>query len=269
MFFGTPHNGTEKANWLMPRPAQDPSRDIAQALEYSELLHAVEKDSETLQTITDQFTPLMKQFHIFFFWEELRSGPPDRKRFVVEEASAAPIIYNTERSGIHANHAQMIQFSTTHSSSYRTVIEALERYCRDAPLVIGPRQQQAAAALARARSYEAQELVGSALEIPGINQPFQYQLGTSERGSNTHFEKSGKLLNKHFKIPQPVSAKLTGREEMAQLVEKVLFPYKDTVQFRQQRRFVIYGVGGSGKTQFCCKFAQDHREKYYTCNPST
>lgn len=36
----------------------------------SQLLNALQAGSETLQNITDQFAPLMKQFHIFFFWEQ-------------------------------------------------------------------------------------------------------------------------------------------------------------------------------------------------------
>lgn len=30
----------------------------------------------------------------------------------------------------------------------------------------------------------------------------------------------------------------------------------------QQRKFVLYGLGGSGKSQLCLKFAEDHRERY-------
>ena len=30
----------------------------------------------------------------------------------------------------------------------------------------------------------------------------------------------------------------------------------------QQKRFVIHGLGGSGKTQLYLKFAEDHREEY-------
>ncbi|KAI9866891.1 MAG: hypothetical protein M1813_000833 [Trichoglossum hirsutum] len=30
-----------------------------------------------------------------------------------------------------------------------------------------------------------------------------------------------------------------------------------------QKRFVLYGLGGSGKTQVCLKFAQDYREKFW------
>jgi hypothetical protein len=32
----------------------------------------------------------------------------------------------------------------------------------------------------------------------------------------------------------------------------------------QQTRFVLHGLGGSGKTQLCLKFAKEHREKYVT-----
>ena len=36
----------------------------------SQLLDALKEGSETLQNITDMFVPLMKQFNIFFFWEQ-------------------------------------------------------------------------------------------------------------------------------------------------------------------------------------------------------
>ena len=67
--------------------------------------------AETLETITDQFAPLMKQFHNFFFWEEIPTSFGHRSGFVVEESSAAPILDNTERSGIGATHSSMIKFS--------------------------------------------------------------------------------------------------------------------------------------------------------------
>ncbi|MCJ1244074.1 hypothetical protein MMC30_001271 [Trapelia coarctata] len=50
---------------------------------------------------------------------------------------------------------------------------------------------------------------------------------------------------------------------MAELVESSLLTQESTEWSHQQRRFIIYGIGGSGKTQFCCKFAQDHRERFW------
>lgn len=35
-----------------------------------QLLNALRAGSETLQNITDQFAPLMKNLRVFFFWEQ-------------------------------------------------------------------------------------------------------------------------------------------------------------------------------------------------------
>ncbi|KAL2845384.1 tetratricopeptide repeat domain-containing protein [Aspergillus pseudodeflectus] len=59
------------------------------------------------------------------------------------------------------------------------------------------------------------------------------------------------IFNKHFYIPQNVMSYYTGREKQLSELEQML------------DRFVIHGLGGSGKTQFCCKFAQDNREHYW------
>lgn len=35
-----------------------------------QLLEALKEGSETLQNVTDMFAPLMKNFRIYFFWEQ-------------------------------------------------------------------------------------------------------------------------------------------------------------------------------------------------------
>ena len=40
----------------------------------TQLIDALQAGSETLQNITDQFAPLMKQFRIYFFWEQEKTG---------------------------------------------------------------------------------------------------------------------------------------------------------------------------------------------------
>ena len=112
--------------------------DVDQSHNKSQLLSVVEEDSEALQMISDHSAPLMKQFHIFF-WEQVPTYFGNRTGFVVEESSAAPITNNTERSGIPATHAEMAKFPGSNNSSFGTVIEALTRYCRDAPPVIARR----------------------------------------------------------------------------------------------------------------------------------
>ncbi|OQE24853.1 hypothetical protein PENFLA_c009G08522 [Penicillium flavigenum] len=70
-------------------------------------------------------------------------------------------------------------------------------------------------------------------------------------------------FNKHFDMPQTVSSYYTGRQKQLDVLKSTL----DVVNSREpqdhQKRFVIYGLGGSGKTQFCCKFAQDNREHFW------
>ncbi|KAH0537361.1 hypothetical protein FGG08_005840 [Glutinoglossum americanum] len=71
IFLGTPHNGSSKAN--LARIGQRMIKALVppRVLDTEgQLLDALQEDSETLQNITDQFTPLMKQFHIYFFWEQ-------------------------------------------------------------------------------------------------------------------------------------------------------------------------------------------------------
>ena len=144
----------------------------------------------------------------------------------------------------------MIRFSGSNTSSYRTVLEALARYCRTAPPIISRRWGKAIEMLARARSDEAFELSGVAFDIHNDNQLFEYGQRHSIRPRN-----------RHFHIPQAVSSIFTGREDISRTVGHSLFAEDIDQSPRQQRRFIIHGIGGSGKSQFCSKFAQDHRER--------
>lgn len=249
LFFGTPHLGLDQEDLTATSSCQA-KPILGSKYQESQLLSAMGRDSETLQSITEQFAPLMKQFHIFFFWEELPSDLAGGPGYLVAESSAAPIVDNTERAGIPANHVQMVRFCDARSSSYRTIIEALARYSRDAPMVISRRWQQAMDALARARSNEAFELANVAFDVHNNGRPYHYER-----------KLSGKSRNKFFFIPQVVSSIFTGREDAASIVAESLLVAEGSTVSRQQRRFVIHGIGGSGKTQFCSKFAQDHRER--------
>lgn len=71
--------------------------------------------------------------------------------------------------------------------------------------------------------------------------------------------------NKHFDIPQPVSSIFTGRGAMLKDLKKILIT-PPGVRDSQQRRFVICGIAGSGKTQFCSKFAEDNRDRFVNLN---
>lgn len=245
LFLGTPHNGIENMSWQLMVHATSGAANAP-----TELQTAMTKNSETLQNITDQFAPLAKRFHIYFFWEGLQTRVGSSTGFVVSEDSAAPIWDNTERSGIHAAYSQMCKFENTESPGYKIVLSAMQRYAREAPNIIEKRWDEARKFLAKQRSDEAAELLGSGTQCN--NHPFSYQNEDQTRPKN-----------KHFRIPHSVSAIFTGRNDITQdLQEKILASTAHDAP-RQQNRFVCYGLGGSGKTQFCLKFIHDNRDRFW------
>lgn len=133
----------------------------------SSLINALEKESETLQNITDQFAPLMSNFRIFFFWEQEKTDLTYTKDYIVDEASAAPILDNTERSGIAADHRGMCKFEKSTDQGFRTVVAALRRYKQEAPEVIRERTIRTSAALSDRRWHEAKELVKGTQGLSG------------------------------------------------------------------------------------------------------
>ncbi|KAF2666145.1 hypothetical protein BT63DRAFT_51060 [Microthyrium microscopicum] len=70
-------------------------------------------------------------------------------------------------------------------------------------------------------------------------------------------------LNAHFMIPQTVSGSYRGRKVFLETLKREYMTPGTPGTLPQQKRFVIYGLGGSGKTQFCCKFAQDNKQDFW------
>lgn len=127
----------------------------------SALVTALEKESEVLQNITDQFAPLMPSFRIFFFWEQEKTDLEYKRDYIVDEASAAPILDDTERCGVAADHQGMCKFCSPAEQGYRTTIAALRRYARDAPGVVGRRSRRAVDVRREGKMREAAELLGT------------------------------------------------------------------------------------------------------------
>ncbi|MDI1487217.1 MAG: hypothetical protein OHK93_006486 [Ramalina farinacea] len=130
------------------------------------LLRALEQDSEVLQEITDNFAPLMRRFHMYFFWEQERTDLKYTRDYIVEETSAAPILDNTERSGIAAGHREMCKFGTKDAAGFRTVVAALKRYESEAPTVIEARVVKTRDALRAGSRDEASELINRTYHQP-------------------------------------------------------------------------------------------------------
>ena len=72
--------------------------------------------------------------------------------------------------------------------------------------------------------------------------------------------------NQHYEIPRNPSSVFTGRQAILDRLEESCLPSTSSDSSRepvitQQKRFVIHGLGGCGKTQLCLKFAEMYQEK--------
>ena len=88
LFLGTPHTGSSKASLAST------GRKMIDALVPSkiwdtegQLLNALQEGSETLQNITDMFAPLMKNFRIYFFWEQEKTDFGTTNDYVSDRSS--------------------------------------------------------------------------------------------------------------------------------------------------------------------------------------
>jgi len=110
----------------------------------------------------------MSNFRIFFFWEQEKTDLKYTKDYIVEETSAAPILDNTERCGIAADHCGMCKFAKNSSQGFRTAISALRRYSQEAPQVISSRWVKAEQMLRETRRYEAMEMLIGIQPLPDL-----------------------------------------------------------------------------------------------------
>ena len=236
MFLGTPHNGVSKESLLLwHHDRQGPSQFSLNLL----------RGSEMLQEITDQFAPLMKRFAVYNLWEQKKTVAGDVSSFVVEEDSAAPTWDNTERCGIFATHLDMIKFSNVHDHGFRVILEALARYITNAPALIQYRWDKDVEALGHERQLEADNL---------LKPPLRYLRSGDGNKPN---------LNEWFIIPRCSSSYFTGRIIHAEIVREKLGPVNHLDEANRHRVCVIYGLGGAGKTQFCLKYAEDNKSRYW------
>lgn len=83
---------------------------------------------------------------------------------------------------------------------------------------------------------------------------------------------SAETENEIFDIPQSVSSFYIGREDLLEELRMSLIQHPPWSCRQQQWRFVIQGISGSGKTQFCSKFAQENQSRFWAvfkCNGSS
>ncbi|KAM0796954.1 hypothetical protein BDR22DRAFT_892704 [Usnea florida] len=87
------------------------------------------------------------------------------------------------------------------------------------------------------------------------------------REKNKEVPASGSLSperrNKYYELPFDVSPDFTGGNEVCRKLRESCLPSGHSTARVSQRRFTLWGLGGSGKTQMGLKFASDHRESFW------
>lgn len=70
------------------------------------------------------------------------------------------------------------------------------------------------------------------------------------------------LVNLNFYPPDEAAADFVGCEEMLERLQYAFFPEGQPVNGDRRKSFVIYGMGGSGKTQLASVFAQRNKQRW-------
>lgn len=70
------------------------------------------------------------------------------------------------------------------------------------------------------------------------------------------------LGNVHWMVPRNTNTLFTGRQNILEKLNRNLGLQSNSSQTsEQQKRFVIVGDGGIGKSEVCLKFANDYRQQ--------
>ncbi len=236
LFMGTPHTGMSKDAVLLPRKDNGAGLNL--------FMTSLLKGSDMLQEVTDQFAPIMKRFSIYYFWEQMATHAGKARAYITDEDSAAPMWDNVDRCGIMATHSGMVKFRSREDRGFQVVHEALVRYIKAAPALIKLRWKNDQKLLAEERQIEAEALLQS--------QP-SYLL--SDEASPTDIN--------HMCLVRRCSSKyFTGRKMQAKILRDKFGPTQLRSKRHEHKIFVIYGLGGSGKTQFCLKYVEDNTPRY-------
>ena len=235
IFFGTPHNGIEKKILLLPRNGHTSSP--------SQFMLNLLKGSEMIKEIQDQFVPLSKRFSIYNIWEQLESTIGGRKAYIVDESSAAPPWDNDERCGLMSDHSGMVKFKSPTDQGYRVVLEALTRYVRLSPSLIRSRWENARKSIEVERQREVDDLLQ-----PRFQQLFVHDTMPANK-------------NEWYVVPRGSSNYFTGRAMQSRVVKEKFGSMITGPTSEKHRIFVVHGLGGSGKTQFCLRYAEQNRSQ--------
>lgn len=208
--------------------------------------------SDMLQEITDQFAPLVKNFHISSFWETATTRFDKGHTVIVHRDSAAPPGWaDAEKCGIGGTHSSIVKYSSAKSPGYTLVLAALDRSVSLAAETVSRRwRQETDIQLQQMRS-----------EIAFLQTNLQDSTESFRAESNEPIRKAADCaspspINVHYLVRRR-SDFFVGRQEAANDLRRRF----GSEICEKPKIFVIYGLPGSGKTQFCLKYLEDSWER--------
>ncbi|KAJ6094149.1 hypothetical protein N7467_002994, partial [Penicillium canescens] len=264
LFLGTPHNGSDIANWdlllrnictaVLPKKSMETS---------SHLVKALCTNNETLQHINSLFADIIGRFHIYFFHETRSTDVQGTLEVIVDEASAAPYIEGVERIGIDADHSHMCKFENENAPGYEVVAEAILRYSRQAPTVIADRWVEEKKSRVLEKKAKGVELY---YDRPDPSSPWSNvrnsptsDIGNSGVLSAVHYLSKDLSL---FVTPPGFHPNATffGMQKELEVLHNRLFKAKSRAD--RLAAVLISGIPGSGKTHLARQYVWTQRESY-------
>ncbi|PQE24937.1 and NB-ARC domain-containing protein [Rutstroemia sp. NJR-2017a WRK4] len=143
IFLGTPHTGADPAKWglilqgmvsaLIPKKAMDTE---------SVLIKTLMTGNETLANINLHFLDIYQRYKICMVHESLKTDFKGTKAFVVDQASASPLLPDVSYFGVEATHSGMCKFESKRSPGYMNVSTKLKTWALECPPIIRARWKE-------------------------------------------------------------------------------------------------------------------------------
>ena len=140
IFLGTPHTGADPAKWglilqgmvdaLVPKKFMDTE---------AQLVRTLTTNNETLQNINLHFLDIYQRFKICMVHESVKTDLKGTRAFIVDQASAGPLLPDVQYFGIEASHSDMCKFENKNSPGYLSVSTTIKGWVQECPPIIQAR----------------------------------------------------------------------------------------------------------------------------------
>ncbi|KAK5050944.1 hypothetical protein LTR84_003503 [Exophiala bonariae] len=232
LFFGTPHGQVSDPHiWYRARYLVD--------LPNTKKL----KHTSALWSINQDFTKIQLWFTQIFFWEEINPR--------VVNSSAVPPGMEGSSAGIYATHSGMVKFAALESPGYLVVRSNLLRLCKGAAGRIELRRKNNEKALCD--NWQQQLAIDHGI---GMHMSQATSPSTPMKEPHPH---NIFMLPKHHHLD---SNQFIGREQEKTRLKEAFIDLRRPSSDDFARRFVVYGMGGAGKTELASWFAKHYKHRF-------